>query len=191
MITIIFEGHANSLDNEKGLASGHVDVPLSEAGEQQTQALAERYRRERIDLICCSDLQRSYRTAELAFGDRRISIIRDARLRECDYGDSTQRPRLEVAKERERRISTPFPNGESYEQVAGRMRSFLQDLLRDHDGKTVLIIGHRATHDCLEHLINGVALTATVAWPREEPTDIYSLITETDSTPRSWRESRT
>lgn len=137
--------------------------------------MGERYRGERIDLICCSDLQRSYLTAELAFVDRKIPIIRDRRLRECDYGDWTRRPRIEVAKERRHRINTPFPNGESYQLVATRITSFLQDLLRDHDGKNVLIIGHRATHDCLEHLLNGVPLEETVAWPRREPARSYSL----------------
>lgn len=174
MITIIFEGHADSVDTQPGIASGHVDVPLSEEGKRQAHALGERYRQERIDLVCCSDLQRSYRTAELAFGDR-IAIIRDRRLRECDYGDWTRRRRIEVAKERERRIGASFPNGESYQQVAARVRSFLHDLLRDHDGKTIMVIGHRATHDCLEHLINDVALEDTVAWPRKEPAYIFSL----------------
>lgn len=92
MITIIFESHATSLDNERGLASGHVDVALSEAGEQQARELGERYSGERIDLVSCSDLQRAYRTAEIAFTDRRIPILRDRRLRECDYGDFTRRP---------------------------------------------------------------------------------------------------
>lgn len=176
MITIIFEGHADSLDTEPSLASGHVDVALSQAGEQQARALGERYRHKRIDLVCCSDLQRSYRTAELAFSDRDMTIIRDSRLRECDYGDWTRRRRIDVAAERRRRINVPFPNGESYQQVATRMRSFLHDLLQDHDGKTVLIIGHRATHDCLEHLINGVPLEETVAWPRREPAQVYALV---------------
>lgn len=38
------------------------------------------------------------------------------------------------------------------------MKSFLEDLLRDYDGKRVMIIGHRATQYGLDNIINGVPL---------------------------------
>ncbi len=95
MINIIFEAHATSLDNEKRLSSGHNDVELSPLGEQQAKQLGERYANQEFDAIFCSDLQRSYKTAEIAFGDR-FTIIKDKRLRECDYGDLTRHPSDEV-----------------------------------------------------------------------------------------------
>lgn len=67
--------------------------------------------------------------------------------------------------EKPRRITMPFPDGESYGQTAERMRAFLQDLLCFHDGQTVLIIGHRATQYGLEHWINGVPLEQAVTAP--------------------------
>ena len=42
-VTIIFETHSTSLDNEAGIASGHNDVDLSEMGLRQAKELAERY----------------------------------------------------------------------------------------------------------------------------------------------------
>lgn len=38
------------------------------------------------------------------------------------------------------------------------MKSFLEDLLRDYDGKRVMVIGHRATQYGLDNIINGVPL---------------------------------
>ena len=165
MVTIIFETHATSLDNEKELSSGHSDVELSELGMQQAKEMGERYKGENFDVVFCSDLQRSYKTAEIAFSDRDIPIIKDKRLRECDYGDLTKSPTDEVKRQRADRISKPFPNGESYEQTSKRMKDFLKDLLVKYDSKKVMIISHRATQYGLEHWIKGVRLREAVTAP--------------------------
>lgn len=157
MVRIIFESHSTTFDNEADLSSGHNDVALSPLGEKQAKELGERRKNEEFDAIFCSDLQRSFKTAEIAFGDK-FPIIKDARLRECDYGDLTQHPSPEVAPEKLKRIKAPFPNGESYEQTSKRMKDFLEDLLKNYDGKTVMIIGHRATQYGLEHWIKGLSL---------------------------------
>lgn len=164
MITIIFEAHATSLDNEAGLASGWNDVALSSLGETQARQLGERYVGKVFDAIFCSDLQRSYNTARLAFGDK-FPIIQDKRLRECDYGELTQVDKKIVDKEKAQRISAPFPRGESYEQCCARMESFLTDLKRDHDGEIIMIIGHRATQYGLERTVNGVGVADAVTAP--------------------------
>lgn len=164
MVTIIFEPHSTTLDNEAHKASGHNDVELSETGEKQAKEMGERYKEKRFDAIFCSDLQRAYKTARLAF-DQKFPVIQDGRLRECDYGDFTGRPKDEIDAEKPRRISTPFPNGESYEQVSARMKSFLYDLFQKYEGKTVLIIGHQGTHYGLKQWAKGLTLKQAVAEP--------------------------
>lgn len=165
MVKIIFETHSTTNDNEAELASGQFDVALSPLGERQAAELGQRRSSEHFDVIFCSDLQRSYRTAEIAFPNLRNRISRDARLRECDYGTWTRKPDKELRTERLNRIAFPFPGGESYQQTTERMRSFLNDLVAQRDGQRVLIIGHRATQYALEHLINGVPLADAVAAP--------------------------
>lgn len=163
MVTIILESHATSVDNEAGVASGHRDVPLSDRGRRQAAEMGERYAGRRIDAVYCSDLQRAYETAEIAFTGRGIPIMRDRRLRECDYGEFTGRGRTEIGIERTRRLTEPFPGGESIAQAVRRIGGFLCDLHAQYDSKTVLIIGHSATHHGLEHWINGVSLEEAVA----------------------------
>jgi broad specificity phosphatase PhoE len=165
MITIIFESHSTTTDNEKHLSSGHNDVELSELGIQQAQELGERYKNESLDAVFCSDLQRSYKTAEIAFVNKNIPIIKDGRLRECNYGDLTQRSSSEVDPEKSKHISLPFPNGESYENTAKRMKDFLIYLLKNFDGKKVMVIGHRATQYGLEHWIKKISLEEAIATP--------------------------
>lgn len=162
---LIFETHATSLDNEAGLASGWFDVALSAAGEQQARLLGARRRDEHLAVVFCSDLSRSFRTAEIAFGDRSLPIVRDARLRECDYGDLTRRPTSEIEQLRLRHLVDPFPNGESYQQVVGRVSEWLGEAMRQCDAGTVLVIGHRATFYALEHLLHCVTLHDAVTSP--------------------------
>lgn len=164
MVTIIFETHSTSMDNEARLASGWEDVALSSKGMLQAKELGTRYAHDTFAAIFCSDLQRSYKTAELAFGSRFL-IVKDAALRECNYGDCTRKPVQEVELEKSRRIHLPFPNGESYTQTCERMKGFLSDLIKLYAGKKILIIGHRATQYALEHLINGISLEEAVSAP--------------------------
>jgi len=175
MVEIAFESHSTSLDNEKHLSSGWNDVELSLLGIEQARDLGERRKDEKFDAIFCSDLQRSYKTAELAFGNK-FPIIQDQRLRECNYGDLTQKPSSLVNPEKSKRIKVPFPNGESYEQTSRRMKDFLKDLVKNYDGKRVMIIGHRATQYGLEHWIKGISLEEAIPAPwKWQPGWIYKL----------------
>ena len=157
MVEIIFEAHGTTFDNEAHLSSGHNDVALSPLGIKQSQEMGERYKDDNFDAIFCSDLQRAYKSAEIGFGTR-WPIIKDARLRECDYGDFTQRPSAEVDVQKPLRITEPFPHGESYIQTTVRMANFLADLKKNYQGKRVMIIGHRATQYGLDNLIKGISL---------------------------------
>jgi broad specificity phosphatase PhoE len=177
MVTIVFEPHATTTDNEGRLASGWNDVGLSELGEQQARDLGLRRKATDFDAIFTSDLERAYHTARLAFeGTEPRKLHMDWRLRECDYGEMTQHAKEAVDAEKPKRIAVPFPGGESYEQTAERIRSFLQDLLRLRDGQTVMVIGHRATQYGLEHWVNGSPLDQAVAAPwKWQPGWTYAL----------------
>ncbi|OGE64090.1 hypothetical protein A3J13_02375 [Candidatus Daviesbacteria bacterium RIFCSPLOWO2_02_FULL_36_8] len=162
MVNIIFETHSTTLDNEAHLSSGQNDVVLSPVGEKQAKELGERCKD--LDAIFCSDLQRSYKTAEIAFG-RKFPILKDKRLRECDYGDLTGHPNEEVDGVKVDHITLAFPNGESYNDCMKRMKEFLDELKKNYDGKRVIIIGHRATQYGLEHLIKGKSLEELIKTP--------------------------
>ena len=164
MITIYFEGHATTSDNEASVASGHNDVDLSERGRHQAAGeKRRRYENIKFDTVFTSDLSRAYDTAKLMFEGKDIPIIQDARLRECDYGDLTQRPRAEMEAVRTQSILEPFPNGESLEQVMDRMKSFIEDLSQTYRDQQVLIIGHAGTLWGLENYINGVPLRKLIS----------------------------
>jgi broad specificity phosphatase PhoE len=164
-VKVIFETHSTSLDNEAGIASGHNDVDLSEIGFRQAKGLGELYAGESIAAVICSDLMRSYRTAEIAFGSGSMLILRDPRMRECDYGSLSGFPVEIVERERSGRIHQPFPDGESYTQVVERVRNLLSDIVGRFRGQRLLLIGHRATWYSLEHLLAGVPLLEAIEMP--------------------------
>jgi broad specificity phosphatase PhoE len=156
-----------SIDNEAKRASGHANVPLSTGGRQRAQELGQYYATKTLNAVFCSDLQRALLTSHIAFAGRGLPIVPDARLREYDYGDMTQYPVAQVEGEFPRRIKDPFPNGESLLMVVQRMGAFLQDTWPDYNGKTIVIIGHRATRYGLEYWCNNASLEEIVhaPWP--------------------------
>lgn len=162
-VTITFESHSTTLDNEKDISSGWNDIRLSALGYKQSEELGNRFIDKHLDAIFCSDLQRSYLSAEIGFAGRNIPIFRDARLRECDYGDLTQVSADIIATQRVERIKTPFPNGESYTDTNKRMKNFLDELKTKYDGKTVLIVGSRATQYALDHFILDLSMEDIVS----------------------------
>ena len=167
MLTLFYSFHSTSVDNEAGRASGHADVPLSTLGRQQAHELGQRYATEALDAVFSSDLQRASATAEIAFSGRDLPFVLDARLRECDHGDLTQCPVAQVEEERRRRITEPFPNGESVLMVVQRVGAFLHDVLREYEGKTIVVIGHGVTKWGVDYWCSDASLEEIIHAPYE------------------------
>lgn len=70
-VDVVFETHSISLDNERGIASGWLDTPLSARGRELALALGRRRRHEAIAVVFSSDLVRAVETATIAFAGRR------------------------------------------------------------------------------------------------------------------------
>ncbi len=155
---LLFESHATSEDNERGLASGHFDSPLSEKGVLQALELGARYKETPPDIILCSDLHRSYKTAELAFSQKAIPILRDRRLREWNYGNYNGSPVAEVDVLKPTFIHSSFSDGESLQDAVKRILLCVDEYLKKYPQKTLLLIGHRATYYALENRYNGISL---------------------------------
>ena len=165
MISIVFETHGLTTDNERGFATGWLDGQLSEEGRRLARKLGERRRADDVAAVFTSDLGRAVETADIAFRGSGIPIFHDWRLRECDYGELNGLAASRVEAERASRIDEPFPGGESYLQAVERVESFLGDLPRRWAGTQVVVIGHSATRWALEHLLVGTPLAELVDAP--------------------------
>jgi broad specificity phosphatase PhoE len=154
-VDITYFVHGTTTDNEKRISSGWYDVELSELGIQQSKDLTAQTADQQFGVVFCSDLKRAVTSAEIAWGDK-YKIIQDARLRECNYGDYNAKPSDIVEPLQEQSITTPMPNGESYEMIKERIASFLADVKRDYDEKHIAIVGHKAPQLALDVLLKGM-----------------------------------
>lgn len=154
-VKITYFVHGTTTDNEKDISSGWSDAALSELGIQQSKRLTEQTKNQNFDVVFTSDLKRAVNSAQLTWGDT-YKTVQDERLRECNYGDYNAKLSEIVEPLQEKSITTPMPNGESYEMVKDRISSFLEDLKKDYDGKHIAIVGHKAPQLALEVLLKGI-----------------------------------
>ena len=142
----------------------HVDAPLNEAGREQARALGERLCGVDFDRVISSPLARARETAVIVAPAERVET--DARLLEMDYGDweglTYEDLERDHAAARRRWEQAPdilrYPGGESGNDVAARVRSFLDSLLEAHIQRhgphseqegPVLAVGHSSTNRIL------------------------------------------
>jgi broad specificity phosphatase PhoE len=157
-IEIAFVTHELTEDNESGHATGWLPGKLSPEGRTNAARVGTRSVCAGIDAVFTSDLARAVETVELAFPHSTIPVLKDCRLRECDYGTLNGAPAVEVHGVRARYLDRPYPQGESWRQAVARVGRFLEDLPRSWAGRRVLVVGHVATRWGLEHFLNGAGL---------------------------------
>jgi broad specificity phosphatase PhoE len=179
-VAIVFETHATTVDNERWIATGWGETRLSTAGRRQAAELGERLADEEIAAVFCSDLAHAAETARIAVGGRGIHVLHDWRLRECDYGELAGGPVASVEQVRAQHVYDPFPQGESYADVATRVRSFLRDLGPRFTDRHVVVVGHHATKLALDHVLEGAPLPELVAMPfRWQQGWLYTMAVDT------------
>jgi 2,3-bisphosphoglycerate-dependent phosphoglycerate mutase len=157
-VQVVYETHSTSEDNDLGVATGWLGGALSRTGREQARQLGARRRDDGLDIVIASDLNRAVETARIAFEGSAVPVHLDWRLRECNYGAMNGMPRSQLDAERRRRLSEPFPEGESWRQAVERVGLFLRELAAPRDGQRVLLIGHVATRWALDQVVDGTPL---------------------------------
>ncbi|MCW3815184.1 histidine phosphatase family protein [Micromonospora sp. DR5-3] len=155
------------------------DVPLSPTGQEQARVtgrwLAGLPEAHRPDLAVVSPYLRGVQTADLALAGTGIPVSRDERLRDREQGildgltEHGVRQRFPMEAERRTRLGKFYyrpPGGESWPDVALRLRALLGDLRRDHEGRRVLLFGHDALVFVLRYLVEGLTEDELLALTR-------------------------
>lgn len=180
-VDIVYETHATTEDNERGVATGWLPGRLSARGRDEAHELGSRRRDTGLAAVFTSDLARALETVEIAFGGSGLPVHVDARLRECDYGELNG-AHVEALRPRSRHIDEPFPGGQCYREVVDATRDFLHDLASDWDGTNVLVVAHSANRWALECLLAGTRLEDLVDAPFDwRPGWHYTLLTPSPS----------
>ncbi len=181
---ILLARHGETPWNAEGRYQGQVDIPLSEVGIAQANALGERLKDLHIDRAVASPLSRATRTAQLALGEARAAQLGfDEGLLEIGHGEWEGLLASEIAARDPQRLrawreapdTVLMPGGESLQLVLDRAWPALE---RACDGlgadDTLLIVAHDAVNRVLLARILGLPLTKLWTF-RQAPTTLNLL----------------
>jgi len=147
---LIITRHGETEENLRGIIQGHLPGKLSEEGIRQAKKLGKRFKDEKIDFIFSSDLDRAKNTAKeiIKFHPKTpFKLKRD--LREVNWGELQGKKSLEI-KDPIKRVK----GIEKIEETHKRAKKIVEYLLKNCNGKRVLIVTHGAFQSVLiNHLI--------------------------------------
>ncbi len=157
-----------------GIDVRDVDVPLSELGCAQADALGRWFARGegqgRPDVILCSPYVRARETArrfrDAGGADPHENICADERLREKEFGvldglTTAGIHALQPDQAEFRRLLGKFyhrpPGGESWCDVIFRLRSLMDTVSLHYAGREVIVFAHQVVVLCLRYIIENLS----------------------------------
>ena len=169
-VRLLVVRHGETTWNAESRIQGQTDIPLSPRGEAQASCLRSRLAHELITTAYASDLQRAWRTAELAVLGRDIPVVRDPIWRELRFGDwegltsgETVARDADIAAARRRHPgSVRPPGGENLADMRDRIAPAIESIRLRHPGETVLVATHGGVVRTLGCQLLGVDLD--LAW---------------------------
>jgi broad specificity phosphatase PhoE len=140
--------HGETDWNRENRFQGHADPPLNARGRRQARELAGTLETETFDRVYSSPLLRASETAAILVAERRIEVRIDAALREVDVGSWSGLTRADVEERfpagyrRWLAYGHGWDHGETYEELGGRVVSWLLELGAAHRDANVLAVTH-------------------------------------------------
>ncbi|MDC2953487.1 histidine phosphatase family protein [Streptomyces gilvifuscus] len=148
--TLLLARHGQTVWHAENRYAGISDVPLTETGHAQAQALGRWAAAHPVDAVWTSPLSRAVVTVEPACRALGLTPSREPDLRECDFGVVEGRTLAQFAEEdpdaaaafRADPVAHPFPGAEDPVAAAGRGAAALRRIAAAHDGERVLVVAH-------------------------------------------------
>lgn len=144
------------------------NVSLTDIGILQSEQVGRYLRRHfKFDVCFCSPFTRAEETAGYVLEqcNPHITLIRDVRLSEKKFGDlygftacdiRRQYPGQFQKREQLGKYWYRPPNGENYEDVRFRVKSFFENLLNQYDGENALVVTHQVPYKMILAEIMGL-----------------------------------
>jgi len=176
---ILLVRHGETTWNTEGRHQGQTcDVPLSEAGLAQGQALAIRLQGQPVHRAVASPLLRARQTAEIALGERKEILRLDDKFMEISHGEWEGRLASEIRAShpeaqkawRESPHTARLPGGESFQEVQDRAwEAFTHATEGLREEETLLLVSHDGVNRALTCRILGLPLARVWSF-RQAPT---------------------
>lgn len=166
-----FVRHGQTEWNAENRLQGQIDAPLSEEGIRQAYAARDRLAAIRFDTIAYSPLQRTERTARIIAESQGCALVARPGLMERDFGELSGMRATDVVKAHSLTSRSEIHDlvpvgGESFEGMVDRFITELQTLLRDFEGR-LLVVGHGGLCRSLRWLTEGTKRVCPNATPFE------------------------
>ncbi len=139
---VVLVRHGETEWSRAGRHTGRTDVPLTEQGRRDAEALGAALRERQLALVLTSPLQRAVETCRLAgLGD--VAVARDD-LREWDYGEYEGLKTVDIRQERPGWTvwRDDIPGGETLTEVGERADRVTADLRSSDGDVAVFAHGH-------------------------------------------------
>jgi len=145
MIKIILMRHGETIQNKEGIAQGQLQGNLSSRGILQSKKTGAKLVNKKIDLVYSSDLRRAKQTANIIIKFiSKIPLKFTKKIREKNFGDFQGKSypknwdsicwKKGVIKKHD---------GESFNEIMNRAKSFIKFLKNKYDKKTILLVTHK------------------------------------------------
>jgi len=175
--------HGETDANRMRLLQGASNGLLNANGRLQVEQLGRHLKSIALDRVFASDLQRAIDTAEAISRLHGLKVKLDGQLREWDVGDLDGQPAaayLQTIKDTGKPLSQFIPpGGEKLWEVRKRADAFIQNLIDQYSGETILACSHG---DCMRMLVGSmlqIDIDAATAFHFDNAS--YSVFEFTDS----------
>ena len=143
----IFVRHGQTYWNKNGIMHGQYDIPLNYTGIKQAKNISDELKHEHFDLCFCSPLQRAKSTAmAILLHHRNTQVHFDKRLMELSKGLlEGKHLNSEKLLRHEKQSFLQKYKIESKLEFFQRVKSFIDQVEQQHEGKKILIVAHSGT----------------------------------------------
>lgn len=167
MVEFLFFRHGETDWNLKRIFQGHTDINLNPTGRAQAEALAEKIKHWKPDVLLSSDLSRALHTGLACNLHWNANIVQSPLLREMNLGKAEGLHRDEVLKlvgpdftkwvsHNEEDESFRFPQGESKAEARQRILSFLEKFSKENPQyKKIAVATHGGVLRRVTHALPG------------------------------------
>ena len=152
MTKVIFIRHGQTEWNVTGRYQGQSDVKLTEEGRKQAEKLADNFPVAKVDAVYASDLCRAMVTAETIANKFGLKVQAEPAFRELSFGDWEGLTYQQIVDKWEDAMANflqhpdilEIPGGERFPAVQKRAETRLNELVKEHDGQTIVVVAHGA-----------------------------------------------
>jgi broad specificity phosphatase PhoE len=174
--------HGQTAWNKEEIFRGRTDVPLDETGLRQAELVGQYFKGMEIHAIYSSPLSRAWQTAQKVaqFHDLKVQPLQG--IIDMSFGNWEGRPHQEIRQSDSNTyrqwVETPhlvrLPGGESLDDVRVRAMAAVEELIRNHPGKTLILVTHRVVNKVL--ICGILSLDNSHFWQITQDTTAINLI---------------